>query len=880
MNPLSIHPKIHTVIKENETYTVFLTGSGIKLFDFDGNEKTIYTEISGEVDETIVSLVQQDRPTVIKKASFAATTKNANKWRTITIDDVDYYYFYYYQTGEIGTIYKSHSGTAADTGQDPIGHSNTIYKNRSKSDYSIEINYINHKINTRDDDENTTLYTEYPITVGSILYNNPELTDENGKVTALSISNNTISRTGIIKTPLSSDNPIINYITTSNPLEELDASTIGDYTFIVNKTKTVSLDSETSENLFPSAALIFVRQGDYTTDYKITINGNIVADYTTTADVTTTKTNKIAEELYNDLTTNLDTDVWNIRRLGSVLCVEKIDGSSFTIQSEDSNADYNLFAYYKESNSLQTLPLVAPNGFILKIIGEQVATEDDYYVKFKTTDNSDFGSGTWIECAAPDIPYKFDASTMPHGIVRNADGTFTFKQLEWTPRGAGDEDTAPNPSFIGNTIQEVFTHKGRLAFIAADKSCYSDTQDIFSFFKKTTQAELDTDPIDVTSNSKMVDLKHSLAFNEELLLFSPTTEFTLKGGDIFSNSTVAIDLAMNYQCSSKCKPVNAGSTAFFLFENGEYSKMMEIYITSTYSLDARETTEQAPSYLPKNIYKIANSTSNNIACLLSTEHRDTIYCYNYYYNSEQKAQSAWSKWKFDNAQILNVDFKDNLLYLVVQYSDGVYFLKMNFSPKNKEEDLDYLFFLDRKVYLDSNDLTYNPSTNKTTFTKPYALDNELTILNNIGFPINYTITNNIISVEGQYNKLIVGNTYNSKWGLSKIFVRQQSSNGGLKVREGILMLRDINLTYANSGYFKVIVTPKYSTAITSTFEFTGKITGLVSATLEQIPVSDGTFLIPITSKNDEIDVEIINDSYLPSDFLSLEWLGDFVVRGQ
>ena len=94
------------------------------------------------------------------------------------------------------------------------------------------------------------------------------------------------------------------------------------------------------------------------------------------------------------------------------------------------------------------------------------------------------------------------------------------------------------------------------------------------------------------------------------------------------------------------------------------------------------------------------------------------------------------------------------------------------------------------------------------------------------------------------------------------------------------MLKDINMTYADTGYFRVVVTPKYSTAITSSFEFTGKITGLVSATLEQIPVSDGTYLIPIASKNDEVTVEIINDSYLPSDFLSLEWLGEFVIRGQ
>ncbi len=718
MNPLTIHPKTHTIIKENETYTVLFTGSGIKVFDFDGNEKEVNIE----------------------------------------------------------------------TGSLP-------------------------------------------------------------------------------------------YITSLDPLKELDASTIGDYTFVVNKTKVVKLSTDLSPNTHSNTALIFVRQGDYTTDYKITINGEVKATYTTTDRPESTKTNEIATQLRNQLRDNLG-DGWVTSIKNSCISVKKSNNTAFTILATDSNADYNLYAFYKEANSLQTLPVVAPNGFILKIVGEQVAVEDDYYVKFETTDGSSFGSGTWVECSAPNIKYKLDASTMPHGLVRNANGTFTFKQLDWTPRGAGDEKSAPSPSFIGNTIQEVFTHKGRLAFISADKSSYSDTQDIFSFFKKTTQTELDTDPIDVTSNSKMVDLKHSLAFNEELLLFSPTTEFTLRGGDIFSNGTVAIDLAMNYQCSSNCKPVNAGNTAFFLFENGEYSKMMEVYVTSTYNLDAREVTEQCPSYLPKNIYKIASSTANNIACLLSTEHRDTIYCYNYYYNSEQKAQSAWSKCVFDNAQILNADFHDNWLYLVVQYSDGVYFLKMNFSPKNKESDLDYLFFLDRKVYLDSDNLIYDDLTNTTAFTLPYALDNELTVLEERGFPLDYIIDDNMVIVEGEYNKLIVGNTYDSNWKLSKIFVRQQSSNGGLKVKEGILMLRDINLTYANSGYFKVKVTPKYSTAITSIFEFTGKITGLVSATLEQIPVSDGTFLIPIASKNDEIDIEVINDSYLPSDFLSLEWLGDFVIRGQ
>ena len=138
---------------------------------------------------------------------------------------------------------------------------------------------------------------------------------------------------------------------------------------------------------------------------------------------------------------------------------------------------------------------------------------------------------------------------MPHALIRESDGRFYFKRIDWSERKAGDEETVPTPSFIGNTIQDIFTHKGRLAFLSSDKSIYSDTQDIFSFFKKTTLTELDTDPIDIGSNSKMVSLNHSLPFNEELLLFSDTSEFSIKGGDVFSNSTVGCDLTMEYPCS-------------------------------------------------------------------------------------------------------------------------------------------------------------------------------------------------------------------------------------------------------------------------------------------------------------------------------------------
>lgn len=670
-----------------------------------------------------------------------------------------------------------------------------------------------------------------------------------------------------------------NYITTNQPLKDLFAITIADYTFILNKTVVTQLKNDLYPNPYKASALIFVRQGNYTTDHIITVDGRQVASYTSTSDLATTKTNSIASNLYNNLVSNLGTTDWNITRSGSVICLQKKDGGNFTIQAEDSNADNDLYAFYKSADAINILPTVAPNGFILKIIGEDVNKADDYYVQFETSDGSSFGTGSWKECCSPDIQYKIDATTMPHALIRQADGTFTFETIDWTDRGAGDEDSAPTPSFIGNTIQDMFTHKGRLAFLSVDKSIYSDTQDIFSFFKKTTLSELDTDPIDVGSNSKMVLLKHNLPFNEELLLFSESSAFSIKGGDVFSNSTAAIDLTMEYPCSRFVKPINAGGTGFFLFENGNFSRVMEIFITSTYSVDARDITEQVSSYLPKDMYKIAGSTANSLACFLTTAEEDAIYVYNYYYSSEQKAQSAWSKWVFNNAKILNVDFHDNWMYMVVQYSDGIYLEKMNFTPKNKEPNLNYLFYLDRKFYLSENDLTIDNEEGTTTFTLPYTPVNTLTVLDNKGFPLDYTINGNQVIVEAVRDYLVVGNTFTSTWEMPLIYYRQQTQNG-TKVVEGTLMLRDINLCYADTGYFKVTVTPEYSTNITSEFVFTGKIVGMKSATIGEINVSNGTFLLPVIARNEEVSIEITNDSYLPSCFLSLEWLGDFIVRGQ
>ena len=50
-------------------------------------------------------------------------------------------------------------------------------------------------------------------------------------------------------------------------------------------------------------------------------------------------------------------------------------------------------------------------------------------MKFVTSDNTGAGAGFWEETIAPSVIQDIDATTMPHVIIREANGTFTYRQL-------------------------------------------------------------------------------------------------------------------------------------------------------------------------------------------------------------------------------------------------------------------------------------------------------------------------------------------------------------------------------------------------------------------------------------------------------------------
>jgi len=91
------------------------------------------------------------------------------------------------------------------------------------------------------------------------------------------------------------------------------------------------------------------------------------------------------------------------------------------------------------------LPATPTAGHVWEIAGDNTNAFDNYYVR---------GTGTaWVEHGRPGENYQLDPATMPHKLVRNADGTWTFSTISWNDRLVGDLASIPFPSFVGKKMK-------------------------------------------------------------------------------------------------------------------------------------------------------------------------------------------------------------------------------------------------------------------------------------------------------------------------------------------------------------------------------------------------------------------------------------------
>ena len=713
------------------------------------------------------------------------------------------------------------------------------------------------------------------------------------------------------------------YLNTSNPRSVIKTVTIADFTFVVNTGITPAMDSAVSNSASNiTQAIVFINQATAKTTYSVTVDGVTVTDDTTGNDPLSTTT------VATDLTAGLNSGLtgFTIARNGPVIHIKKNDGSNFSIDGSDSQGNTKMTVIKNTVQQFTDLPNVSPNGYVVEIVGDEGTDFDNYYVKFTTNNGNAFEEGQWSETVEAGIPFKFNYDTMPHVLIRQADGNFRFARVDgdsytisgttytlpkWGERVVGDLVSSPDPSFIGNKINNVFFFRNRLGFLAADNVVLSTVSDFFNFFPETVISVLDTEPIDVAaSHTKVAILKHAVTMGEKLILFSEQTQFVLSSSaDNLTPSTANVLVQTEFESNAAAQPVGSGSSIYFLTKKGSFAGIREYIIAGNQQIqDAANTTIHVPRLIPSGIFKMAVSNNQDILVLLGTDNPNKLYVNRWLYGEGfSKALNAWFTYTINsNRSILNIDFIGTDLIMVIEEANKVTLEKIPFETNFREPNAEFEYHLDHKVTEATSGVSvaYNSATGISTFTVPYRLRANMNIVGRYlasnetstfvdaqgntktlvsGQALTTTNTTDgstsTITATGDFrnSKFIIGEPYEMHYRFSQQRLTQ-GGGGATELISGRLQIHHFYIKYEDSGFFQVEVTPENRD--TSLHKFTGRLLGAASASIGQINLDTGTFKVPIMSKSDRVDIDVKNNTFLPTLLASAEYEGVFHMRSR
>ena len=776
---------------------------------------------------------------------------------------------------------------------------------------------------------------------------NRDITERYVAVFAGTETDGTVKVYEIDGTPRNVDTPDgTTYLATTNPRDEIKTVTIADFTFVVNTSKKILMDDVAKSPYnqdtlngqqvdLEHQAVVFFNQVSDKTSYTVTVNSTTATVDTSSHDPLST-TRVATEILQKLLGTNSQTPTsgsalsgFTISQNGPVLWIRKNDGGSFTIDSNDTQGNSQITLIKESVQRFSDLPTVSPNGYVVEVKGDDTTNFDNYFVKFVSNNGGDFEEGQWEETVKPGIEFKFNYDTMPHVLIRKSDNNFIFARIDggtytvngttfklplWGERTVGDSDSAPNPSFVGNKINNVLFFRNRLGFLSDDNVILSRVSEFFNFFPETVTTVIDSDPIDVAaSHTKVSILKNAKTMGEQLILFSDQTQFILSSSsDSLTPKTANVNVATEFENDTGSIPVSSGRSIYFLIKKGLFAGVREYIAQEDLAIkDAADITIHVPKYIPANIFKMAISTNEDVLVLLGSDNPNKLYINRWLYGDRgQKILNAWSTFIFNSSRtILNVDFIDADLFLVVRNSHNVVSLeKLPFEPGFAESNSTFEFHLDHKLTEASTGVSvaFNSSTNTTTWTLPYktyaamsvvgrhlasgetstfiAAANQSATTLKPGQVISTTTTNTdgsttTVTATGDYrlSKVIIGEPYEMHYRFSSQRLTDQSE-GGSEIIGGRLQLHHFYIKFEDSGFFKVEVTPENRD--TSTHNFTGTSLGAASSSIGTVNLETGTFRVPVMSRADRVNIDVKNNTFLPTRLNSAEYEARFHIRSR
>ena len=447
-----------------------------------------------------------------------------------------------------------------------------------------------------------------------------------------------------------------------------------------------------------------------------------------------------------------------------------------------------LYAFTDSAQSIAKLPAQCKDGYICKVSNTEDSEADDYYVKFSSSGTpGSVGTGVWEETVAPGITAGFDYSTMPHALINYRNGNFAWTTLDpdathqnladgsgsvlgrtmnptdngrvaptswqgnkidnyWVDRVVGDASSNPMPTFVGQSISALFFVRNRLGLISGEQTVISQPADYFNYFVGSAISSSDSDPIDMAaSDVKPAIIRHVLPIQKGVMLFTEAAQFMLfTESEQFSPKTAQIKKMSAYEVGRELIPVDTGTSIIFATNKSSYTKVFELIVQSENAPPkVVEQTRVIPEYIPNDIDDICNSSTNGLVTI-GKKGSSTLYTYKYFDGGNQREQSSWYSWGIEGELVHQLYTGGNYFTVTKQGSEWIiqrhelvvsstasrsYTVGTGTVGSPTAISRQFECCLDNMVDRpQTSALNYNSTTNKTTMTLPYTIQNGTTNL--------------------------------------------------------------------------------------------------------------------------------------------------------
>jgi hypothetical protein len=441
---------------------------------------------------------------------------------------------------------------------------------------------------------------------------------------------------------------IKNYLASSN----LRGLTVQDRTWLFNKDATVSLNYAATSPLaatYDRYAYYWIKRGSG--DRYNPFNYAVYIDGITFA----VDPNKPASDVLDPPTGAEDSDVaaallaakinananYTCIRLGSILKIYRTNGADFTFSSWDSWGNQASEGWKGSVNKITDLPKDMPfSGVYVEVTGDENNKFTNYFVKWN--------GSSWEECIDPkadrgqlsNMPLKMDRVSLVGDIA-----TFHISKIDWDTPRVGNEENNPDPSFVGQHVQDMFFYKNRLGIASHDSVVLSEAAAYTNFYVTTALDTVDTDVVDVTvSTNQASNIYYAKPFNNSLYIFTKYAQYELVHDGAFAPSAVSIENVTNYPMKVDVEPVVMNNSLYFVSVSNNRQQLREYVKGDNLSVSGVDLNLATPTYMDKPIIKLI--VDGVVGIVLACTNDGIVYVYSFKDDGQQRIQSAWSTWEF------------------------------------------------------------------------------------------------------------------------------------------------------------------------------------------------------------------------------------------